>query len=131
MKKITGYKGFNPGLTCHGVQFVEGEMFEEESAVVCESGFHFCEYPLDVFAYYPPATSVYHEVEAHGDIVGHDEDTKVATTKIKVNGQISLAQMVQAAVDFTFSRAKKIKSVSSKSKAGAARPLQPGIGARR
>ena len=53
-KKIKGYKGFNPDLTCRGFQYEVGKEYEEENAKSCNSGFHFCENPFDVFGYYAP-----------------------------------------------------------------------------
>lgn len=57
------YKGFNENMTCQGFQYEEGKEYEEKEAVVCERGFHACEYPLDCFSYYDPNKSVYHEVD--------------------------------------------------------------------
>lgn len=63
------FKGFNKDLICRGFQYEEGKEFETERAECCEEGFHACEYPLDCFAYYNPANSVFHEVELDGDMV--------------------------------------------------------------
>ena len=58
------YKGFNKNMTAkNGYKYEEGKEYEEEKAVSCECGFHACEYPLDCFSYYNPASSVYHVVE--------------------------------------------------------------------
>lgn len=45
---IKSYKGFNKDMTCRGFQYEEGKEYEEETADACHSGFHACEYPLDV-----------------------------------------------------------------------------------
>ena len=63
---MRSYKGFNEDMTCIGFQYEEGKTYEMESAELCDHGFHACEYPLDCFSYYPPANSVYHEVELNG-----------------------------------------------------------------
>lgn len=65
---IKGFKGFDKNLKCRDFQYKEGETYEiKETPVRCtENGFHFCEYPLDVFNYYSPAESVFHEVEGSG-----------------------------------------------------------------
>ena len=67
-KIIKSYKGFNTDMTCRGKQYEEGEQYEEQSAEACECGMHACEYPLDCFGYYPPGSSVYHEVEQSGEV---------------------------------------------------------------
>ena len=57
------YKGFNKDMTCRGFQYEEGKEYKHSGEVkACKGGFHACESPLDCFGYYPPATSVYHEV---------------------------------------------------------------------
>ena len=119
---MKAYKGFNKDLQCRGFQYKEGEEYIHDGDVkCCNSGFHACEYPLDCFGYYAPADSVYHEVELDGDIdkEGQD-DTKVSAQKIKVGARLSIAGLVQAAVDFTFARAKKVKGTSAKMEQGAA-----------
>ena len=54
---MKGFKGFNKDLKCRDFQFEIGGKFEEPEAITCEKGFHFCEYPIDVFGYYTPADS--------------------------------------------------------------------------
>lgn len=53
-KKIKGYKGFNPDMTCRDFQYEVGKEYETGEAKICEAGFHFCENPFDVWSYYPP-----------------------------------------------------------------------------
>ena len=110
------YKGFNKDMTCRGFQFEEGKEYEEPVAKVCDSGFHSCEYPLDCFKHYSPASSVYHEVEASGDISKEngDDDTKLASTKIKIGAEINIAGLVKAAIDYTIKRTKKEQGFSGK-----------------
>lgn len=80
---IKSYKGFNKDMTCRGFQYKEGKEYEEETADVCNSGFHACEHPLDCFGYYSPNESVYHEVEQNGEFDRGEDDSKVASTKNK------------------------------------------------
>ena len=101
------YKGFNKDMTCRGFQFEEGKEYKEEKAETCKSGFHACEYPLDVFNYYPPNESVFHEVEQSGDISRDSENSKVASTKIKIGASINIAGLVKAAIEYTTKRVKK------------------------
>lgn len=99
------YKGFNKNMTAqNGYQYEEGKEYEEEKAVACECGFHACEYPLDCFEYYSPGSSVYHLVEQSGEFSKNSDDSKVASTKIKIGAEISIAGLVKAAIEYTKER---------------------------
>lgn len=104
---IKSYKGFNKNMTCRGFQYEEGKEYEEEIVEVCDHEFHACEYPLDCLNYYSPNESVYHEVEQSGEIQKHNDDTKVASTKIKIGAEISIAGLVKAAIEYTLKRVNK------------------------
>jgi hypothetical protein len=104
---VKSYKGFNKDMTCSGFQYEEGKEYEEESVEVCDHGFHACEYPLDCLNYYSPNESVYHEVEQSGKIQKHNDYTKVASTKIKIGAEISIAGLVKAAIEYTVKRVNK------------------------
>ena len=101
---IKSYKGFNKDMTCRGKQYEEGREYEEAHAKACDCGMHACEYPLDCFGYYNPAHSVYHEVEQSGKISRHDSDSKIASTKMKIGAEISIAGLVKAAIEYTKER---------------------------
>ena len=103
---MKAYKGFNKDLTCRDFQYEEGEEYITDKAVCCSDGFHACEYPLDCFQYYTPNNSVYHEVDQDGELSRSNEDSKIASTKIKIGVRLSIADMVKAAIDFTMSRIK-------------------------
>ena len=103
---IKAYKGFNKDMTCRDFQYEEGKEYEEERAEACNCGFHACEHPLDCLGYYAPAHSVYHEVEQSGEISKRSDDTKVASTKIKIGARVSIAGLVQAAIEYTKERVK-------------------------
>ena len=118
---IKNYKGFNKDMTCRGFQYEEGKEYETDKAEVCEKGFHACEYPLDCFSYYNPAESVYREVEQSGEISRKKgDDTKLASTKIKIGAKLSIAGIVQAAIEYTSSRAKKESDSDSRKGASSA-----------
>ena len=104
---IKSYKGFNKDMTCRGFQYEEGKEYEESNALVCENGFHACEYPLDCLSYYSPSESVYHEVEQSGKLSKESGDTKVASTKIKICAKLSIAGLVEAAIEYTKERVKQ------------------------
>jgi hypothetical protein len=101
---LKGYKGFNKDLKCRDFQFEIGKEYQEERARACETGFHFCENPMDVLGYYAPDDSRYCEIEADGDIDRHGEDSKVACTKIKIGAEIGLPGLIKAGVNFILER---------------------------
>ena len=101
------YKGMDANMQCRGFQYEVGKEYETDEAVACEAGFHACEYPLDVFKYYPPAKSRYAVDEQSGKISKSGEDTKVASTKIKIAAEIGIAELVRAAVEYTKTHAKE------------------------
>ena len=95
------YKGFNKDMTCRGFQFKEGETYEEQKAKLCKSGFHACERPLDVFNYYAPGQSVFHEVELD-DVSPEREsgDSKVCAKRIKVGAKLDVRGLVKAQIEY-------------------------------
>ena len=94
------YKGFDKDLKCRGFQYEVGKEYEENEVKVCEKGFHACEYPLDVFSYYPPADSRYCEVEQSGELSKDGGDSKIASSKIKIGAEIGLSGLIRAGVKF-------------------------------
>ena len=101
---IKSYKGFNKDMTCRGKQYEEGKEYEEDRAKACDCGMHACEYPLDCFSYYSPSESVYHVVEQSGEISRRNGDSKIASTKMKIGAEISIAGLVKAAIEYTRER---------------------------
>jgi len=97
------FKGFNKDMTCNGFKYEEGKTYVTDKVVVCETGFHACEYPLDCFRYYYPCESVYHEVEQDGEI-RKGGNTKVASTKIKIGERLTIAGLVKAAIEYITKR---------------------------
>ena len=83
-------------------QYTEGvEDHVSDVARLCKEGVHACERPLDVFEYYDPADSVYHEVELAGVLDEHKEDSKICGTDIKVKGKLDIAGLVKAQIEYT------------------------------
>ncbi len=107
MEEGMNYKGFDKNMQCRGFQYEVGKEYETEDAAACKTGFHACEYPLDVLNYYAPAESQYAVVEQSGKISKSGGDTKVASTKIKIVAEIGIAGLVKAAVEYTKTRAKE------------------------
>jgi hypothetical protein len=106
-KPITSFKGFDNDFRCRGFQFEVGQTYTHPSAVkICASGFHACEYPLNVFKYYAPATSRFAEVEQTGKTERDNSDSKIASAKITIKAEITLSVMIERAVKWVFDRAK-------------------------
>jgi hypothetical protein len=99
-------KGFDRDLKCRGFQFEVGKTYLiEGEVVVCRNGWHACENPLDVFNYYKPGVSRFHEVEQSGTLVRHDEDTKIASATITIGVELSIGEIVSRAVKWIFDKA--------------------------
>ena len=97
---MKAYKGFDKDLKCRDFQYEIGKEYEEKEAIACEKGFHACTNPLNVFQYYPPCyENRYCEVEQDGKFSENGDDSKVASTKIKIGNEISLEELIQAAMD--------------------------------
>ncbi|MDY2985899.1 MAG: hypothetical protein SOR75_11320 [Synergistes jonesii] len=103
--KMKGYKGFNPDWTCRDKQYAIGETYEEETAKMCRSGIHFCEYPLDVLGYYPPVgtnmeLNKFAVVEADDLSPEKADDTKRVCKKLKLQAELNFAGLAKAAVEY-------------------------------
>ena len=104
---MKAYKGFNRDMTCRGFQFEEGKEYHQDKAVLCESGFHACENPLDTFNYYFPGDSVFHEVEL--DEVSdkrNNDDTKVCAKTIRVGARLDVAGLCKAHFEYVSAHCK-------------------------
>ena len=100
-KEIIAYKGFKQDWTCRGYQYEVGKTYEHKGNVkACESGFHACEYPLDVLSYYSPAVSKFAVVKMSGETSKDSDDTKIASAKITIETEINLPEMVKKAVEW-------------------------------
>ena len=100
-KEIIAYKGFNQDWTCRGYQYEADKTYVHKGDVkACESGFHACEYPLDVLSYYRPAVSKFAVVKMSGETSKDSDDTKIASAKITIETEINLPEMVKKAVEW-------------------------------
>ena len=100
-KEIIAYKGFNQDWTCRGYQYEVGKTYVHKGDVkACESGFHACEYPLDVLSYYSPAVSKFAVVKMSGETSKDSDDTKIASAKITIETEINLPEMIKKAVEW-------------------------------
>ena len=103
-----GYKGFNKGLVCRGKQYSENTVFEEDNAVICKKGMHYCENPFDVLDYYGFVNddgefNEFAEVEAL-DKPNTDDNKKFCTKKLRVGAKLSFSGFVKACVDFAIEK---------------------------
>ena len=111
-----GFKGFDPDMKCRDKQYAENTVFEEKGGDICDAGvMHFCEYPLDIFHYYPPVSNgkinTYAPVEALAEY--QKKEDKYATTKIRIGAKISFAGLAKAAINLVMERVKKEKTEST------------------
>lgn len=102
---MKGYKAFEKGLICKGKQYAENAVFEEEKAEICNSGMHFCKYPLDVLDYYPLIDdkgnmSEFAEVEAL-DECKTDNNRKYCTKKLKIGAKLNITDFIKASINAT------------------------------
>ena len=97
---MKAYKGFNEELKCRDFQYEVGKEYEESKAELCGCGFHACQNPLDVFNYYPPATSRYCEVEMDEVNPETSNDSKRCSKKIRIGVEIGIKGIVEAGVKF-------------------------------
>ena len=83
---IKGFKVFNPDFTCRDFQFEVGKTYEIQGALkMCANGFHFCLKPNDCFDYYSfNSSNKVCEVEALGEVIKSDNNTKCVTNKILI-----------------------------------------------
>ena len=118
---MKGYKAFDKGLICKGKQYKENETFEEERAVPCHIGMHFCKNPFDVLNFYDLVDENgefldFARVEAPDDAeVKTDDNIKYCTTKLKIGAKFSFAGFVKTCVDFVIEKIQSEKPDSGDS----------------
>ena len=111
---IKSYKGMDKDMKCRGFQYAPGGTYETDRAVRCGGpGFHACEIPLDVFCYYPPAESRFFEVEQDGELSRDNEDSKVASSILKVGAEIDIPGLIKAHVEWVKEQIQEEKTESN------------------
>ena len=104
------FKGFDKNLKCRDFQYEVGKEYIHDGNIkVCESGFHACENPMDVFEYYPPSEARYCEVTGDGKESSDEDGKKTSFEKIKINAEIGLGGIIKAGIKFCFDRVKWTK----------------------
>ena len=91
---MIGYKAFEHNWTCLGFQYQIGQTYEmpENEIKLCRKGFHFCQWAMDVFAYYNGNNDVYAEIKAEGNIL--QDNNKCVTNKITIVKPLSKQEMI-------------------------------------
>jgi len=111
-KVITGYKATDKDLKCRGKQYAVGETYNHDGDIIlCNSGFHFCENPLDVLDFYNLCESEFLAVEAHGDC--KSDDKKTVTNKLKITASIGLPGLIKASVEWITNKTHKTRKKDS------------------
>ena len=114
MKKETetihGYKGFDKDLKCRGFQYEVGKEYSTDKAGACNTGFHYCECPMDVLGFYAPCDETgtpnrFCEVEGSGDFDKSKPD-KICCTHLKIKAEIGLQGLIKAGVKFIMDHVK-------------------------
>jgi hypothetical protein len=102
------YKGFDKDLKCRGFQYEVGAEYTEDEAEICESGFHACESPLDVFKYYEPGKMKrYCEVDLDSNGQTQSDDSKRVGKRIKIGAEIGIAGLIKAHFEYVNDRVKE------------------------
>ena len=103
--KVLAYKGFDKNWQCRNYQYEIGKTYRHDGEVeICNSGFHACQYPLDVFGYYEPSNSRFAEVELLEPVIQREGDTKIASATITIKAELTIPDIVKRAVDWIMDR---------------------------
>ena len=117
---VLSYKGFDKNFQGRDFQYEIGKSYKMDGdAIPCRRGFHACESPMDVFKYYLIADdgslAKFAQVEQSGQIVRHDDDSKIASTEITIKAEIRLPDIVKAAVIWLLDAVRSDKNVQAAS----------------
>ena len=93
------FKGFDKDLKCKDFQYEIGKEYTEEKVDICNYEFYACEFPMDVFNYYPPSYSRYCEVDLEANDQKSHDDSKRVGKKISVKAEIGIAGIIKAGVE--------------------------------
>ena len=120
------YKAFDADMRCRGHQYEVGKTYQMNGKpVICKRGFHACESPLDVLSYYPLIGSRFAEVTLNGDVVHHENDSKLAAVSITVDAEMRLPDFVRSAAAWIASRTKTAASTGDYSPAASTGDRSP------
>lgn len=109
-KVIKSYKAFDKNMQCRNFQYEVGKEYEMDGEIkCCERGFHACKSPLEVWDHYDMLNSRFAEVEQSGKIEEEGNSTKVCSSRIKINAELKLADIINIGVEW-------LKDITSPSK---------------
>jgi hypothetical protein len=104
MTTIVAYKGFDADWTCRGFKYEIGKTYTTDKAKLCNTGFHACEIPLDVWSYY---SGKFAQVEL-GDMSEEKEsDSKRVGKSITIKVALEIPMLIKAQVEWVLKHAKK------------------------
>ncbi|MEX3629080.1 MAG: hypothetical protein VB138_05855 [Burkholderia sp.] len=102
---VEAFKGFDKDLKCRSFEYAVGGTFNHVGKVAaCKEGFHACEYPLDVFNYYAPASSRFALVEMSGEISRDGSDSKIAAARLTVKAELKIPDLVSRTIALILSK---------------------------
>ena len=88
---VKGYKATDNDIKCRGYQFVVGEWHEHDGDIgMCESGFHFCEYPSGPWSFYGEGRLWNVEAEIVLKSSGPGADLKHVAKRIRLVSEITV-----------------------------------------
>jgi PPE-repeat protein len=98
---IRGYKVFNPDMTCRSFKFEVGKEYKHNGEIeICKKGFHFCVKASHCFSYYDfNSENKVCEVEAVGQVLTHQDDSKICTDHIRIIRELTWQEVLQVAND--------------------------------
>ena len=106
---VIGYKATDKNMQCRGFQYEVGKDYEHKGDIsLCNSGFHFCQNPLDVLNYYNLCDSEFHLVEAKGECA--TDGDKTVTNNIKISATIGIPGLIKASVEWIKNSVKEAQS---------------------
>jgi hypothetical protein len=92
---MIGYKALKKDLKCRGFQYEVGKTYEIDGKIeLCKRGFHFCKNISDCFRYYGQSDALFAKIEALGEVIQADDDSKCVTNKIKILEEIPREEAV-------------------------------------
>ena len=101
---LVAYKGFDADWSCRGFKYELGQTYTfDGDPRLCAAGFHACEYPLDVFNYYPPNGKLA-TVALGGVTAEKDDDSKRVGKTITIKAALDIVGLVKAAIEYTTNR---------------------------